>query len=425
MKGEGGRRVAEELSGSQVRRTATAWLGTGVVAAAGVLAVSLSLAAASEAPRGGTPLPDNPLQGRFLFESKHCNQCHGIPGSGPDIGPNLGEGHFSGTFLDLGAALWNHVPGMSVGFGKVGLPWPELTATETTQLIAFFYSIDYLGRPGVAASGREVFETRGCASCHTIGRGRGSAGPDLAELTRFASPLYVAEQIWNHGPSMFESMRALKMAPPSFADGNLADLSAFIRQQAEAGLQAPQLLAPGNPNRGRALFASKGCSSCHGTSARGGAGAPDLTHSDLHRSADAIAGTMWNHALAMNDIMRERGIGWPQFEGSELADLVAFLYFLPFADPPGNARRGSEVFATRGCADCHAVDAEDAPTAKVGPALVGERASQSAPALVAAMWNHAPIMRRAILGEGRPWPDLTGEDLRHLGAFLEQQAARR
>jgi hypothetical protein len=57
-----------------------------------------------------------------------------------------------------------------------------------------------------------------------------------------------------------------------------------------------------------------------------------------------------------------------------------------------------------------------APTA--GPDLVGSSAASSPAALVAAMWNHAPVMRRAILGEGRNWPELSGEDLRDLRSYL-------
>ena len=117
---------------------------------------------------------------------------------------------------------------------------------------------------------------------------------------------------------------------------------------------------------------------------------------------------MWNHALAMSDTMRSRGIGWPEFEDSELADLVAFLYFLPFADPPGDAQRGAEVFHRRSCAECHAGSEEQLATA-----------ASSSSELVAAMWDPAPVMKKAILSEGRHWPELTGDDLRDLYAYFQ------
>lgn len=384
--------------------------------------VLLLVAGSAQAATGGyerPPLPDDPLQGRLLFEGRKCNLCHGIAGSRSGIGPSLGEGRFRGTFLELGAAMWNHVPGMSVTLEVTGLAWPELSSQEAAQLIVFLSFVDYLGRPGEAAAGERVFLDEGCDNCHFLGGGKGDRGPDLAELRRFASPLYVAQQIWNHGPTMFESMRDLNMEPPTFQEGDLADLSAFIRQTSGPGPRERLLLAPGNPNAGRRLFAEKGCSNCHGPDARGAGEGPDLSQVDLHRSAEAIAGTMWNHALAMSDTMRARGIGWPDFEDSELADVVAFLYFLPLADPPGDPGRGGEVFRLRSCADCHGGGGGD-PATGTGPDLAGTQATVSSEAWVAALWNHSPVMKKAILGEGRHWPELTGQDLRDLLAYLRQ-----
>ncbi|HUP47381.1 MAG TPA: c-type cytochrome [Thermoanaerobaculia bacterium] len=391
-------------------------------AAAGALVLGLTLAApwvGAEEP-GALNLPGNPLEGRLLFEGKGCSQCHGIGGSGAGIAPELGEGRFAGSFLDLGAELWNHVPGMSVSFAAAGVPWPELSADEATQLMAFLYFIDYLGRPGSAPAGQVVFAAKGCAACHGAdGSGR-APGPDLAELESFASPLDVGQRIWNHGPSMLESMREAGIPIPTFAPGELADLSAFLRRRAAPGPRQRMLLAPGDPNSGRVLFDAKGCSSCHGAHAAGGRSGPDLRDSDLHRSAETIAGTMWNHALAMNATMQERGIPWPSFSTAELADVVAFLYFLPFTDAAGDARRGAETFAERGCSDCHSGGRSAQPPA---PDLSASEASASPAALVAAMWSHAPIMKEEILANGLPWPELRGDDLRNLLAFLQAGVA--
>ena len=362
-------------------------------------------------------LPDNPLAGRLLFEQKSCVLCHGIAGDIDGVGPDLGRGAFSGSFLDLGAGLWNHVPGMSVSLEDARLAWPDLSAREISSLTAFLYFIDYLGRPGQATAGRRIYRSKGCTECHTLEGGRGRAAPDLASLTHFASPLYIAQAIWNHGPAMFRSMRQAGVATPELAEGDLADLSAYVRQAAPAGPQQRVLVAPGNPNQGRELFQVRGCPICHGRDARGGAG-PDLTEADLHRSAEAIAGSMWNHAEAMHDAMRARGFDWPQFTTPELADLIAFLYFLPFSDPPGDPGRGARVFTDRSCAECHS----GGEGAHAGPDLAEAGVIGSHADFVAAMWNHAPLMKESILGEGRPWPELTGGDLRDILAYLAAEA---
>lgn len=391
-----------------------------MIAVVGGLALASWGLAAGAATASGVDLPDDPLSGRLLFESKGCVQCHGIAGSGPSIGPSLGEGSFGGSFLELGAALWNHAPGMSVTFEVAGFEWPEISEEETTELLAFLYFIDYLGRPGEASAGERVFEAQGCVVCHDVGGGATDVGPDLGELQRFASPLYVAQEVWNHGPSMLSSMRELGMPAPNFDIGDLADLSAFVRREAQAGSQQRLLVAPGNPNRGKALFAEKGCTVCHGEGGLGGSGGPDLGDLELHRSAESIAGTMWNHALEMRDSMRRRGVGWPTFAQNELADLISFLYYLPFTDSQGSPERGAEVFRDRSCAACHdpsGLSGDD--PAQGGPELAGAGAASSPAALVSAMWNHAPMMKKTILGEGLPWPELSGADLRDVRAFLE------
>jgi mono/diheme cytochrome c family protein len=364
-------------------------------------------------------LPDNPLQGRVLFASRHCHQCHGFADGRTGIGPSLGDGHFAGTFLELGAALWNHVPGMSVTFDVTGVPWPRLSDEETVELVVFMNFIDYLGRPGRSEVGEQIFESNGCHNCHSVGGGEAHRGPDLAELEYFASPLYLAQRIWNHGPSMLESMREMGMPPPSFEDGDLADISAYVRQRAAPGPREAGLAAPGNPNRGADLFSSKGCSMCHGQDGRGGPSGPNLGERDLHRSAEGIAGVMWNHALAMSETMRSMGIGWPEFQDSEMADLVSFLYFLPFDDPVGDPDRGAAVFRKHACVECHGEVGSEGEA----PSLEESSAGSTPSSLVAAMWNHAPTMKTAILGEGRRWPQLTGQDLRDLLALFEDTAS--
>ena len=364
-------------------------------------------------------LPDNPLQGRLIFANRQCDHCHGFAGGPSGIGPSLGDGHFAGTFLDLGADLWNHVPGMSVTFEVTGLPWPRLSDAEALELIVFLNFIDYLGRPGVPADGERKFKLRGCDNCHAVGGGETHLAPDLADLDSFASPLHIAQQIWNHGPSMFRSMRQLSLRPTSFAEGDLTDISAYVRQRSTPGPRERTLVAPGNPNRGADLFVAKGCSQCHGVDGQGGFGGPNLAEADLHRSAQGIVGTMWNHALAMSETMRSRGMGWPEFQESELADLVSYLYFLPFDDPAGDPERGAEVYRTRSCAACHSDDDGQADAPALGPSTV----TSSPSALVAAMWNHAPTMKAAILSQGKRWPQLTGQDLRDLVAYLADSEA--
>jgi mono/diheme cytochrome c family protein len=124
---------------------------------------------------------------------------------------------------------------------------------------------------------------------------------------------------------------------------------------------------------------------------------------------------MWNHATNMITAMQEKGVAWPTLSTKDLADLIAFLYFVPFPDPAGDPEVGRQVFAKRTCADCHVAGQN---SSHPGPDLIGGTAAGSPEALVAAMWNHAPVMKEAILQAGRPWPELSGSELRDLFAYL-------
>jgi mono/diheme cytochrome c family protein len=82
---------------------------------------------------------------------------------------------------------------------------------------------------------------------------------------------------------------------------------------------------PGNPSAGRALFRSKGCVTCHSAAGEGGTLAPDLSQSAAASSPIEWASRMWNHAPAMEQLIKERELPWPRFTAGEMRDLVAYV----------------------------------------------------------------------------------------------------
>ena len=91
------------------------------------------------------------------------------------------------------------------------------------------------------------------------------------------------------------------------------------------------------PSRGQSLFVAKGCVQCHAVRGAGGRIGPDLGRTAVKGSFFEIAAAMWNHSAAMDEKMREFRVARPSFEKEELADLLAFLYFLNYFDEPGDA----------------------------------------------------------------------------------------
>lgn len=96
----------------------------------------------------------------------------------------------------------------------------------------------------------------------------------------------------------------------------------------------------GDATLGRALFVSKSCSACHSFAGGGGTDAPPLDFMRGHQSATEIAdmsGQIWNHLPQMLPFFEEEGIPVPTFEGSQMANLVAYLHSGRGGPPPTDA----------------------------------------------------------------------------------------
>jgi hypothetical protein len=122
-----------------------------------------------------------------------------------------------------------------------------------------------------------------------------------------------AGMMWNHAPAMWTSMLSQGVARPQFTNKEMADLMAYLftERYFEAG---------GSAERGRRLFAEKGCGSCHG-----GGQAPDIRRLRTVASPISMAAALWNHGPLMLANMQQRQVAWPRFGAGEIADLMDFL----------------------------------------------------------------------------------------------------
>ena len=377
----------------------------------------------SAAQQPGDWLPSEPLMGRIVFEDKYCIKCHSIVGTGGDIGPDLAESYFDGSFLDLASIFWNHVPDMVVEYKRANLVWPEFSEGEVADLVSFLYYLRYLGTVGSESRGREYLKSKGCLACHSVGGQKGGhLGPELDGLKRYASPIYVVQAIWNHGPEMAEEMKRLGVERPTFTGQEIADIGAYIRVVSKGTTQENVYLSPGNPNDGKLVFVQKHCNSCHSVHGVGGTAGPAVDDLELTMSAADIAAIMWNHGAEMLSTMKEERIGWPTFDGKEMADLIAYLYFIKFVDAPGDEVRGRSLFEEKQCVSCHSIKGAGGD---VGPDLA-ERLSAhpSGVAVLTAMLNHAAKMSETVLSRGRKWPVLTGQEMRDIFAYLSVSAGK-
>lgn len=269
--------------------------------------------------------------------------------------------------------------------------------------------------PGDPKLGMRTFFDKGCARCHSVLGEGGRSAPDLARAP--AGHLSSAELLaamWNHAPSMWEKMRVEGVSAPKFTDSDMANLFAFL-------YSVRSLDEPGDPARGRRLLEEKNCVQCHRAGGTGGGNGPDLMKWASYRNPVSWVQAMWNHAPAMQSRMSARGVKWPQFEGSDVADLIAYIRMAsPGASKPSYLRpadpqAGRRIFSDKGCAACHAIGSGGRSPA---PDLRSRELPRTLGQFAAAMWNHAPAMRASMQAQNIPRPQFTNKEMADLISYL-------
>jgi cytochrome c2 len=410
--------MRQRFANSVVRRAlVAAALAAGCLAALGAQSASTG----SREVALSIELPDNPTAGARLFVQKGCVRCHGLATEDARVGPDLGRIRFRGTIMDLAGSFWNHSPVMREKMQDFKIQPPQLNGREMTDLLAFLtayrYYLTEVGQPGNPATGKGVFTDKGCVRCHGSNAWE-KPGPDLARLSGHYSAIAVAQAMWNHGAEMATVMRGQGVPWPKFSGHEMGDLLAYL-QTGNGGSSGDRVyVEPGSPRRGRELFAAKQCSVCHAINGVGGRGGPDLSgrSRDLVGSISAIAGLMWNHSQRMTEEFARRGIPRVAFSGQEMADILAYLYFVNYANVRGVPDRGGILFVKK-CSPCHSLGGGR----RVGPDLAASPRLTEPIAIIAAMWDHAANMDTELRARNMAWPRFEMGEAADLAAFLLAQ----
>lgn len=306
-------------------------------------------------------------------------------------------------------ARWRLVLWALSGIAVVGLlvAVPGWQRARTRQHFSSFVA-------GDPHRGSELFEREGCHDCHSMNGRGGQVGPDLSLPAATQTPDDLVAEMWNHAPAMWERMEAQGVTPPQLDAKDVADLFAFLYVSRYTDPQ-------GDAEKGRKLFADRGCVRCHNPSAPGTRIGPDLSTTGADTPL-AWAQTMWNHAPAMEARMKSMGLKWPQFSGPEMNDLLAYVrsissgprseYQLLAADP----EHGAAVFREKGCGTCHGLGGEHRGP---GPNLgLGATTGATLVQFAGEIWNHSPAMWREMQTRGTQRPAFQGNEMADLVAFL-------
>ncbi len=252
-------------------------------------------------------MPGDAGRGKRAFTSRGCSNCHGIREALlPRVKP-VSQWEALGDPVALTEAMWNHSPQMLAETRLKSTPWPELTAQELTDILVYLRHLPYPpAKPpsfqiGSASDGEAVFKARGCVNCHP-------SAAKLATMTRGKTLTEVAAAMWNHEPIMAKA----GSTPAKFAPDEMRDLLGY--------LWAQQFFQDsGQASAGRRVFVAKRCASCHD---EGAGKAPKLAGSF---NGASMVSALWRHGPSMLSEMKKEGVAWPRFEGSQMADLIAYL----------------------------------------------------------------------------------------------------
>jgi len=272
---------------------------------------------------------------------------------------------------------------------------------------------------GDAKAGMQIFIQKRCAHCHILfGDGRRGA-PNLARASSSRADGWdLVAGMWNHAPAMWKEMKVRQVPLPTFTEGEMISLFAFL-------YSIRSVDEPGVPERGRHLFAEKGCIACHRIGRKGGRVGPDLKTLRDRLNLVIWIRAMWNHAPVMAAQMEARGFRWPELQANDVADIISYLQgsdhralprllrILPLR--PADSEAGQVLFEKKGCASCHSVHG-------VGPSDAAELVStplpRTLPQFVARMWNHIPAMRARMQARSVRHAEFSDQEMADLIAYL-------
>ena len=267
--------------------------------------------------------PGSPMAGSKVFVERGCSQCHAVNGQGPKVGPDL-TSVGADTPITWTQTLWNHAPQMEVRMRGMKVAWPRFEGSEMNDLLAYVRSVstavrrEYKLLPADVDRGHAVFETKGCAQCHSVD-GTPGAAPTLGPGSRAPTTIVqFAAAMWNHSPEMWRVMQGRRIPRPTFQADEMADLIAYL-------YSIRYFDPPGSAQKGRALFGARGCAGCHGAGGEGSGLAPALRVRGRSYSSITLATVVWQHGPEMRKNAAQLGKSWPTLQSGDIADLTAFL----------------------------------------------------------------------------------------------------
>jgi len=255
--------------------------------------------------------PGEAERGKALFASKRCGDCHVLTAGATKAGPPVSQWAALGDLTVLVTQMFDHAAQMNQAMRERNIAWPQLTPQDVTDLLVYLQNLPQTRSATLefqmpaAQGGEELFRSKGCVNCHTDERA-------FENLIGDSTLTDIAAAMWNHAPLMVKSAET---APSRITAPEMRQILSFV--------WASQFFSPkGNAARGKHVFESKKCESCHNNPA---SGAPALTQANGAFSAVRMVSALWSHGPAMLEKMKQQKIGWPNLSPSDMTNLIAYL----------------------------------------------------------------------------------------------------
>jgi mono/diheme cytochrome c family protein len=276
-----------------------------------------------------------------------------------------------------------------------GIERPHVSLEDADDLIAYFFSIRYFEKPGEAERGKQVFESKHCAECHSLAEPAKGPGSAISTWRSLGDPILLVDDMWQHADAMQKALTEHKRGWVRLDGQELTDLG----ENLPGTTPRPGNFSLPDPASGEESFKAL-CAGCHKGAQPFGTHMSDMTLTE-------VAATMWNHTSRIKTA--------PQTSPEDMRKIVAYVWERQFLAVGGNRSKGARAFETKRCAICHNDPQSGAPHL---PAANGVYTTVS---MIEVLWTHGPQMLDKMQQRNLPWPRLTAEDVSDLATFLTPQ----
>ena len=179
-------------------------------------------------------------RGADVLRRENCLRCHSVRALEIPRFGQQGEGGNTASDLSrsmgreftpavMASVMWNHAPSMWASMKDQGIERPQVSEQDGDDLFAYFFSIRFFEKPAEAERGKQVFESKHCVECHSLGETGGGPGNPVATWKSLGNPILLVHDMWDHVEAMQGALSSRKRLWVTLSGQELTDLSVYLQ----------------------------------------------------------------------------------------------------------------------------------------------------------------------------------------------------